>query len=122
MPAPATGGLAELIAGEFVDSSALQVKLRETGGLGDGIRVHNKPGISYVPQTMQITVRGVTYEAARAKAFELYLMCNGTIRNTYLSNTYYLSLDALQPPADFGRDENDRWYFGFNVVAVKRPS
>lgn len=123
MPPPATAGVAELVAGEIVESeAALQVRLLETGGLGDGIRVHNRPGVSYVPQTMQITVRGTTYEAARAKVQELYTFFNGSIRNQFLSGTWYVGLDALQPPAQFGRDRNERWYFGFNAAALKRPS
>lgn len=123
MPVPVTGGLPELIVGEFVESpAALQVRLMETGAMGDGIRTQEARGAVYVNQLVQFVVRGVDYLAARNLAFALYTFANGGIRSTYLSGTYYLGLDALQTPTFMGRDENDRWFIGFNAVALKVPS
>lgn len=121
-PPPVFAGAAELIAGEFVESLNLQVRLMETGSIGDGIRVQDQGGVAYASQTMQVAVRGTDYQSARAKAQQLYDLMNGTIRSTYLSGTYYLGIDVLQSPAFLARDENDRWYFAFNLVARKRPS
>lgn len=123
--APAVSGTdpgATLVAGEFVESNALQVRLMETQPPAGGIRVQDGPGIKYVLQAMQIAVRGVDYVTTRAKCQELFSLMNGTFRSVYLSGTYYLGIDAIQPPSFLGRDENDRWFFGFNVVATKHPS
>ncbi len=123
--APAVSGSdsgATLVAGEFVESDALQVRLLETGTAGEGVRIQERSGMKYVLQAMQIAVRGVDYTAARSKSQELYELMNGTFRNAWLSGTYYLSIDALQPPTFLGRDERDRWFFGFNLAAFKHPS
>lgn len=116
-----SGVLPELVAGEFVESEKTQVRLMETPGLG-GVRVQERQGVKYVLQTMQIAVRGTDYLSAREVCQELYNFLNGGIRNTFLSGIYYLSLDVLQTPEFLGRDENDRWFFGFNMVAFKHPS
>jgi len=120
-PAPSSA-VAELVVGEFVESPNTQVRLMETGGLGGGLRVHERPGAKYVLQTLQIAVRGVLYEKTRQTCQDLYVFFDGGIRNSTLSGTFYLSLDVLQPPSFLGRDESDRWFFGFNVAALKQPS
>lgn len=122
LPAPADSAV--LVAGAFVEGepNGVQIRLMETGSIGDGIRVHDRAGVAYSAQTMQIMVRGATYQSAREKTQQLYDFFNGVIRNTTLSGTYYIGIDVLQEPAQLARDENDRWYFGFNLVARKRPS
>lgn len=117
---PPVGGLA---IGEYLEQQDAMVVLYENGGAGPGLRVQEQPGVKYVEQAGQVIVRGVDNPSARAKAMQLWTtVFNGSVRNRTLLGTYYLTLEALLPPAQLQRDGQDRWYFFFNFRAIKEPS
>lgn len=118
---------AAVVVGEYVElpGNPRLIVIREAVSSGGSVRVQEKRGSAYVRQRAQLLIRsrsGNDYEATRAFAQRVYDAMNGKVRNTYLSGTWYLGLDADSVPSFVGRDENNRFYFEINIEAFKVPS
>ena len=99
-----------------------EVILYSTGGLA-AIRVQEEKGAKYVQQLAQVRVRALDQLEAAERAQALWRQVfNGQVRNRYVLDTYYLGVDVEQPVYFLGRDDSDRYLFGFNIRALKEPS
>lgn len=73
-----------------------------------------KPGIEQ--PRIQILARGAArdYSGPRLLIEQIYQSL--AARGAFVQGTArYLDLEPLQPPYELGRDENERWVFGFNL-------
>lgn len=120
---PPSGGL---IRGEYKDlkkadgSDQELLVIRETGS-SDQMSVQETVGIKYVEQTAQILTRATTYPVARSLIYAAYDVFR-VVRNQLIQGTFYMGIDPVQSPFQIARDENDRWFFAFNLRAKKRIS
>lgn len=96
------------------------ITLMETGGVAP-TRTQNQNGAATVRPSVQIVVRALSYQAARAKAKAAYDALDGQF-NVVLNGTMYLKITARQEPTDTGLDEAGRPRVTFNLDAEKTPS
>lgn len=115
---PPAGGL---IVNEFLDHIPELTVIFENAA-GPGLRIHNLFGTKYPEQNFQVAVRSPDQTIARSRALAIYNLFNGTVRNRFLKDTYYISIDPVQAPFLVQRDENDRFVYAVNFTAVKRIS
>ena len=72
-------------------------------------------------RTVQMLVRGATYESAEDLAFEaheyLHAMKGETLNGVVTGEEWYINTsDSLQDPTDIGRDEKRRFIFSCNYI------
>lgn len=84
-------------------------------------RTHNTgAAVSYVRPAMQIVAHAPELEDARTLIYRIRDAV--TIRNMFLSGTWYLFIEPNGEPRDSGMDGNDRATFTLNIGTLKRPS
>lgn len=79
-------------------------------------------GVALEEPRVQIVVRNIDYDAARAEAEEIYqhFLASGT--ETTISGVQYSAIDPLQPPFLLGRDEAGTVRIATNYRCVKALS
>lgn len=96
------------------------VHLREYPGRNP-VKVHNTGAATrYARPALQCIAHAANKVDARALAYQVY---DGLqFVNTTLGSTWYVIMNPIQEPYDFGLDSKGRVQFAFNVETLKTPS
>jgi len=114
----------DLFLGGLPDAPPACVAVLETGGMASAKAMRAAPGSPVAEQPgFQVIARGAPfdYEGPRAKAQLAYRKLDG-LGTSVLSGTRWFWVTATQSPFLIQRDENERVWIGFNVLAAKELS
>jgi len=93
------------------------VTLYETGGQAP-MYTHSSPLQAYERPMFQVIARDPSYVAARNKINSIWKTL-GAIKNTSITDAFYLMIMPRQSPFDMGDDENKRSRLVVNFDVVK---
>lgn len=100
------------------DQTVLSVGVYETGGPPPQ---YVYGGITFERPSVQVMVRAAAYEAGRTLADTIYQHL-GTITNSTVNSTLYVSVTPQQTPFDAGYDANQRRLISCNFIIEKELS
>lgn len=101
------------------DGNGPYISIVASGG-APALRTHNAVTTAAYPRpNAQIVVRASTSALAKSTARAAHSAL--IVRNTTIGTTWYVEIDPLQEPTDFGLDVKGRSCFAFNVRSTKRP-
>jgi len=93
------------------------VAVYETGGQ-QPFYTHSGGQQAYERPTFQVVARDPSYVAARTKIDNIWKTL-GAIKNTAITDAFYLMIRPRQSPIDMGQDENERARLVCNFDVVK---